>query len=182
MEKLLTNRMYLILSNPKLAKQVADFHIKNKEAFEWTEPVRYEEYYTKKGQKRYLKDDLKEAIKMNEYRFWLQIKGEKEIIGTVSISQVLLGSVKSCYLSYKLDKDFWGKGYMSEAVEEVIRFSFNNLDLYRIEAAVMPKNTKSLAIMNRFNFTQEGFSKGYLEINGKREDHLRFALIKPNDK
>ncbi len=182
MEKLLTKRMYLILSNPKLAKEVSDFHMRNKEAIEWTEPVRYPEYYTKKGQKRYLKEDLKEAIKMNEYRFWLQIKGEKEIIGTVSIAAIMLGSVKSCYLSYKLDKDFWGKGYMSEAIEEIIRFAFKDLDLYRIEAAVMPKNTKSIAVMNRFNFVQEGYSKGYLEINGKREDHLRFALINEDEK
>ncbi len=177
MDKLLTQRLYLILSNPKLAVEVADFHTRNKEAFAWTEPTRYPEYYTKKGQKVYLKEDFREAVKRNEYRFWLQVKGEKKIIGTVSIASVMFGSVKSCYLSYKLDKDYQGKGYMTEAIEEIILFAFRDLELYRIEAAVMPKNIKSLNILKRLKFEEEGYSKGYLEINGKREDHLRLALI-----
>ncbi len=177
MEKLLTPRLYLILSNPRLAKEVADFHTRNKESFAWTEPERYPEYYTKQGQKRYLKDDLKEAIKMNEFRFWLQVKGEKNIIGTVSIASVMGGSVRSCYLSYKLDKDYQGKGYMNEAIKEIIRFAFADLKLYRIEAAVMPKNLKSLAVLKKLNFEEEGYSKEFLEINGIREDHLRFALL-----
>ncbi len=181
MEKLLTQRMYLILANPKLAKEVADFNIRNKEAFLWTEPFRLDDYYTKKGQRRYLKEDLREAIKMNEYRFFLQIKGDTKVIGTVSISQVMFGSVKSCFLSYKLDKDFWGNGYMAEAVKEIIDFAFRDLKLHRIEVAVMPKNQKSLAVLKRFGFMEEGYAREYLEIAGKREDHIKFALLNNRD-
>ena len=60
---------------------------------------------------------------------------------------------------------------------EIIDFAFNTLRLHRIEAQVMPRNEKSLAIMKKFGFENEGLSKKCFEINEKWEDHYRFALL-----
>ena len=43
---LVTRRMYMTLSSPKLAKEVRDFNLRNKEALEDTEPARPNMYYT----------------------------------------------------------------------------------------------------------------------------------------
>ncbi len=177
---LVTERMYMTLSHPKLAGQVADFNRRNREILRDVEPMRPSGFYTKKGVKPYLKMDYKDTMAGTEFRYYLTLKGEKKIIGTVCIGNIAFGSVKSCVLSYKMDKDYRNQGLCSEAVAEIIRFAFDVLQLHRIEAQVMPRNEKSLAIMRKFNFENEGLSKKCLEINGKWEDHYRFALI--NDK
>ena len=170
----------MTLSNPRLAKEVADFHVRNKEAHADTEPARPSSYYDRSGMKRYLKLDYKDAMRGREFRFYLTLKGEKKVIGTVCIGSILFGSVKSCNLSYKIDKDYQNQGYCSERLEALIDFAFNTLGLHRIERQVMPRNEKSLAIMKKFNFVQEGLQRQCYEVNNKWEDHYQFAIL--NDK
>jgi len=124
-----------------------------------------------------LKEEDKASRKCQEFRFWISEKGSDEIIGTVCISNILFGSVKSCYLSYKISADCQGKGYATEAVGEVIDFAFKILQLHRIESYVMPRNTKSIRVMEKLDFMPEGLSKRCLEVNGVWEDHLRFSLL-----
>ncbi|MBQ3008739.1 MAG: GNAT family N-acetyltransferase [Oscillospiraceae bacterium] len=177
---LVTDRMYMKLAHPRLAAEVARFNERNKAILREVEPMRPSIYYTKSGMKLYLKQDYRDAMKGNEFRYYLTLKGEKKIIGTVCIGSIHFGSVKSCVLSYKMDKDYRNMGLCSEAVEEIIRFAFEILRLHRIEAQVMPRNAKSLAIMRKFNFEKEGLLKKCLEINGQWEDHYVFSLL--NDK
>ena len=174
---LVTERLYLHLAHPRLAVQVADFNLRNKEDMMDVEPRRPSAYYEKKGIKRYLKLDYADAMRGSDFRYYLTEKGSDKIIGTVCIGQVLFGSVKSCVLSYKIDKDYRGKGYCSEAVDEMIYLAFHTLRLHRIEAQVMPRNKPSLAIMEKFGFENEGLSRKCFEINEKWEDHYRFALL-----
>ena len=58
---------------------------------------------------------------------------------------------------------------------EVVQIMFDDFGLHRIEVNVVPRNERSLKVMKKLNFEQEGFSKRYLEINGKWEDHVHFA-------
>ena len=175
--RLFTPRLVLTLSHPRLAPKVAQFNTENREALADTEPNRPKEYYTTAGMRRILKEEEKASKKCEEFRFWISEKGDDRIIGTVCISNILFGSVKSCYLSYKISADCQGKGYATEAVAEVIDFAWNILQLHRIESYVMPRNQKSLRVMEKLNFIPEGLSHRCLEVNGVWEDHFRFSLL-----
>ena len=177
MYHLVTDRLVLTLSNTKLTEGVWRFHNENKDAFADTEPRRPADFYTWKGVRANLKYDDKLSRKCEEFRFWIQAKGSKEIIGTVCISSILFGSVKSCFLSYKIAEKHQGKGYASEAVKEIIHFAFTVLQLHRIESYVMPRNQKSLRVMEKLGFMPEGVSRRCLEVNGVWEDHVRFSLL-----
>lgn len=180
MYMLVSDRMYLTLANPRLAGEVARFNVRNREALADTEPARPSSFYTKKGQKQLLKLDYKDALRGREYRYYLTLKGEKKIIGTVCVGSILFGSVKSGTISYKIDKDYRNMGLCSEAMKELIDFCFNILQLHRLEALVMPRNEKSLRIMRKFGFQQEGLCRKCLEVNEVWEDHYIFGLV--NDK
>ena len=73
---LVTRRMYMTLSSPKLAKEVRDFNLRNKEALEDTEPARPNMYYTKRGCRQMLKLDYKDTMNGTEFRYYLTLKGE----------------------------------------------------------------------------------------------------------
>lgn len=177
MYRLFTERLVLTLSHPRLAARVAQFNTDNGKALADTEPNRPKEYYTAWGMKQILKEEDKASQKCEEFRFWISRKGDDEIIGTVCISNVLFGSVKSCYLSYKIGAEHQGKGYATEAVSEVIDFAWKILRLHRIESYVMPRNTRSLRVMEKLGFEKEGISRRCLEVNGVWEDHVRFSLL-----
>jgi ribosomal-protein-alanine N-acetyltransferase len=69
------------------------------------------------------------------------------------------------------------QGFMSEAIETIIAYGFEEMKLNRIEAWVSPTNMPSLAIMNKFNFKQEGLSKQHWMVDGKLDDSMIFALL-----
>ena len=63
------------------------------------------------------------------------------------------------------------------AVKAVTRFSFERLGLHRLEAACIPTNEASRAVLAKAGFAQEGLARAYLRINGIWEDHLLFGLV-----
>lgn len=75
------------------------------------------------------------------------------------------------------DDSFKGKGFMSEAMESIIAYGFQEMNLHRIEAFVGKDNVPSLKLMSNFGFTQEGHFKEHYLKNGVYEDSLAFALL-----
>ncbi|MGK0468891.1 GNAT family N-acetyltransferase, partial [Clostridium sp.] len=80
-------------------------------------------------------------------------------------------------VGYALDKQFNGKGYMTEAIKLVVRFAFNELSLHRIEAGVMPTNIGSITVLEKAGFCKEGIARKNVKINGKWKDHQMLAII-----
>ncbi|MFY0644167.1 MAG: GNAT family N-acetyltransferase [Bacteroidia bacterium] len=82
-------------------------------------------------------------------------------------------------LGYVLnDESHMNKGYMTEVLNEVLKYGFEQMQLHRIEAFVGSNNTPSLKLTSRFNFTQEGLLREHYCKEGKMEDSLIFGLLK----
>ena len=69
---------------------------------------------------------------------------------------------------------------MFEGIRLAIAYAFDTLYLHRLEANIQPGNEASINLVKRLNFTQEGFSPKYLNINGAWQDHQRWALTVEN--
>lgn len=102
------------------------------------------------------------------------------IIGICHFTQIFRGSFQACYLGYKIDYAYEGKGLMYEALQTAIQYLFENLYLHRIMANYMPANIRSAKLLNRLGFVIEGYAKEYLFINHRWEDHVLTALINQN--
>ncbi len=66
---------------------------------------------------------------------------------------------------------------MTKGVRAVIWFVFDVVRLYRLEAASLPDNKASAALLTRTGFPYEGLARRYLKINGIWQDHWLFALL-----
>ena len=73
------------------------------------------------------------------YSFLIYKSDNEDFIGEVNISNVQRGIIQSCTIGYWIAKDCEGKGMMSESLELVKEFIFNELKLHRIEAACLPQ-------------------------------------------
>ncbi|MEO6694540.1 MAG: GNAT family N-acetyltransferase [Ignavibacteria bacterium] len=120
-------------------------------------------------------DLFEKGIQISFYIF--KKKSTDNIIGNVTISNIIGGCFQSGFLGYQIDEDETGKGYAAEAVKSILNFSFLKTDLHRVEANVMTDNIASIRVLEKLNFVKEGFSRNYLNLNGKWEDHFRYALL-----
>jgi [ribosomal protein S5]-alanine N-acetyltransferase len=104
-------------------------------------------------------------------------KEDDAIVGSINLSQIFRGGFKSAYLGYQVGEPFAGRGYMTEAIELVLRYAFREMKLHRLEANIQPENGASIAIVKRAGFTKEGYSRRYLKISGRWRDHERWAIV-----
>lgn len=170
-----SDRLYLKILKPNYGRDVLEYYRRNHSFLNEWEPKRTKDFYTLSYQKRQLNNEYSMFKDNKLVRFWIVKKEDNKIIGNVCYSNIIMGNFKSCFLGYKLDKDEINKGYMSEAVKKTAQIMFEDFDLHRIEVNVVPRNIRSLKVMEKLEFEQEGFSKRYLEINGVWEDHIHFA-------
>jgi ribosomal-protein-alanine N-acetyltransferase len=98
------------------------------------------------------------------------------IVGWLNVSEIVRLGFQNGYIGYGAVAGFAGQGYMTEALELVLREAFGTLRLHRLEANIQPGNTASIALAQRAGFVYEGFSERYLKIGGRWRDHERWAL------
>jgi ribosomal-protein-alanine N-acetyltransferase len=102
------------------------------------------------------------------------------VIGYATVSNIVRGVFQCGILGYAIDEKENRKGFSTEAINGLINFSFEEINLHRLEANVIPANAASIRVLEKLNFIKDGYSKDYLKINDKWQDHLRFALINPD--
>lgn len=99
------------------------------------------------------------------------------VVGVFTLSQIALGNFRSCYLGYYGMVGFGKRGLMTEALNATMAYAFDEVGLNRVEANIQPGNARSIALVARCGFEQEGFSKRYLKIDGEWRDHERWARV-----
>ncbi|MFI6348118.1 GNAT family N-acetyltransferase [Streptomyces sp. NPDC050560] len=98
------------------------------------------------------------------------------IAGFVNISNVIGGAARSGTLSYGAFAHAARQGLTGEAVRLVVRHAFDRLGLHRLEINAQPANTASVALARGLGFRLEGYSPGFLHIDGAWRDHERWAM------
>ena len=114
-------------------------------------------------------------------RWWLSLRSQPtRVIGSVQLSSLVGGAFYSGHLGYALDAQAQGQGLMHEALEAAIAEAFSpRVNLHRLQAAVRPENSRSLAVLQRLGFAPIGLARRYLFIDGAWRDHLLFDRHNP---
>lgn len=160
------------------AQSLLALEVKNRDFFQQFTERRDDTFYTYEGQLGRIQSALRMQQEDRGYLFFIFLRSTGQLIGEVILSEVVRYNLQSCWIGYFLDKDFNGKGYMTEAVQLVVSYAFTELELHRIEAGVMPHNTGSMKVLLKAGFTKEGIARKNVNINGHWEDHQTLAIIK----
>jgi ribosomal-protein-alanine N-acetyltransferase len=173
-----TDRLILRILRPKDAGLVLDYITRNKDFLKEWETDRPDDYYTLSHQKSLLKRDYRRFQELQMLRLWIFKKDDpSKVIGTIALDNIIRGPFLSCFLGYRLDRDNINQGYTTEALGELIRIAFEDMGLHRLEANIMPRNQRSLRVVEKLGFVDEGLSRDYLKINEKWEDHIHMVLL-----
>jgi [ribosomal protein S5]-alanine N-acetyltransferase len=108
------------------------------------------------------------------YGFGIFVDGA--FAGEINISSVQRGPFQSAYVGYWIDERHAGRSYVPESLVAVARYCFEELNLHRLQIAIIPRNEASRRVVEKLQIREEGTALRYLEINGVWEDHIRYAI------
>ncbi|MFD1020979.1 GNAT family N-acetyltransferase [Thalassobacillus hwangdonensis] len=155
----------------------ADFiykHFSNEKVCEY---LYDEEIYTKKEEAIELIESYINSEEKGYNRWVLVEKSSQEPIGTCGY--FLWDKVNNiAEIGYDLWHEFWGLGYMKEALTAAIESGFTNMNLNRINAHVALENEKSANTLESLEFKREGIYRDKHLFRGKYYDHYSYSLLK----
>lgn len=102
------------------------------------------------------------------FRYLIFLRETGTFVGTVSLFGID-GDVPKAEIGYWLDSTHTGRGYMTEAVEAIVRFGCAQFDFKRIEIRCESTNEGSRLIPERLGFQLEGMLRNEdLSADGMR--------------
>ena len=141
------------------------------------EPTWPEDDLTQAAFRRRLRRQEEDISRDEAYALLIFDQTSDQLLGGITLGGVRRGVSQTGTLGYWMGASQAGKGRMTRAVSAVVEFSFSKLRLHRVEAACIPDNAPSIAVLERNGFQREGYARGYLKIDGAWRDHILFGLL-----
>lgn len=164
--------------NSKATFEVTDYYCRNREFHSEYSQTHDEKYFTNKTQKEFLFDEARDFNRGRILPLFISVKGNpRRIIGRISFFHFAYGGMQNCIIGYSLDKEEEGKGIMTESIPFVMKFLSEYYSIHRVEAYILPKNRRSINLIKRVGFKEEGIRHQFMHINGNWEDHLAFYFL-----
>lgn len=129
--------------------------------------------------------DLEEADKLvifyinanSDYisRWILILKSNNKRIGTCGFHKFNKSNM-SIELGYDLQKPYWGKGYMNEAIHAVLDYAKNHMVIRSVKACIYAEHNRSIKFAEKLGFIKTDIEE-MLEYQGKEYLHYYFELL-----
>lgn len=117
-----------------------------------------------------------------DQKVWrITLKDTREFIGLIAM-KFKAARFRSAEISYKIDVAYWGKGLATEAVEVLLQYAFDNLQLHRVEAGCAIDNVGSARVLEKVGMQREGCKRKVLPIRGNWIDGFTYAILEEDYK
>lgn len=118
-----------------------------------------------------------EFLQRKDLRLLVFLKETGEFVASSGLHRVDW-SIPKFEIGYWIDSRFSGKGYITEAVDGISQFAFEQLDANRVEIRCDSKNVKSRAVAERAEYKLEGILKNSeRDVAGELRDTCVFAKV-----
>lgn len=169
--KLETKRLLLRKFNETDTQELYSGYINQKEFL----------YYANKMSKSF-KEVKQKLINMNEkykdndfYNWAITLKDNFAIIGTINLKVNTYNN--SVEFNYAIDNRYINKGYMTEALNKIKEFAFNELLVTRFQGGCCVENIASEKVMKKCGLKYEGTLKKYIKLSDGYHDMYMYASI-----
>ncbi len=98
------------------------------------------------------------------------------LVGTIGLHTVSDVN-RSAEIAYDFAPSHWGRGLATRLCETVATWSFNALNLHRVQATVMVGNERSVRVLTRCGFRHEGLLRGFRMVRGQPGDFNIFSRL-----
>ncbi|QAA30940.1 GNAT family N-acetyltransferase [Clostridium manihotivorum] len=118
------------------------------------------------------------ATSTGEYNFAIEDIETKKYIGGCGIQKVNWLARTATVGIMIGDKNYWGKGYGTDAMKVLLDFIFNNMNINKVKLSVFSFNTRAKKSYEKCGFVVEGVLKKELFKDGKYYDEIVMAAFR----
>jgi ribosomal-protein-alanine N-acetyltransferase len=122
---------------------------------------------------------IKSFINKEGINWIIRKKSTLNIIGYTGYWRMRKEDVRA-EIGYAMKPEYWGNGFMQEALNKVIDFGINEFCIHSIEANVNPKNLSSIKLLEKVGFIKEAYFREDYLYNGKFCDSAIYSLLETN--
>jgi ribosomal-protein-alanine N-acetyltransferase len=130
---------------------------------------------------RNLDTAVAEAQSQNRTKYFFAIEDRETgvFIGTIGYTVLRTAPPgKAAEIGYFIFPEHHGKGIMPEALNEIIRFAFEETGVYRLETGCFAENRASERVMQKCGFIKEAERKSYVWHEGQLKDRVEYRLLR----
>ena len=122
---------------------------------------------------------LKEYMESDE-RWAVALKDTGKVIGGIRVyPDHNRGRFYAKMINYVLSEDYWGNGYMTEAVKRIIEYLFEESDIDLLSAFHYPENDRSKKVLEKCGFQYEiTIKQGSARYDGQVFDAVCYSILK----
>lgn len=122
----------------------------------------------------------KELEKYSDTMYWFTIRSaaDNQLLGDINLD-VLGWNARDAFVGLGIGpRDFWGRGYGTEAMQLALRFAFTELNLHRVTLTVFEYNPRAIRSYEKAGFRLEGRQRGAILREGRRWDVLYMGVLR----
>lgn len=131
------------------------------------------------GRPKNLQDEQEwfEAVSEDDAQVQFAIVHDERVIGMFGIEFTDPDS-RTARIGYFLDPDVHSQGLGTEAAELAIDYAFDELNARKLWARVFTFNEKSIGLLEKLGFTEEGRLRDHTYKNGEYQDAFIYGLLR----
>jgi RimJ/RimL family protein N-acetyltransferase len=120
----------------------------------------------------------KHAENEGNHAFTIRTLDGDRIIGGIGLDGIRWMH-RDCFVGIGLgDREFWGKGYGTDAMKIILRYAFSELNLQRVTLDVFEYNQRGVRSYEKAGFVIEGRQRGQILREGRRWDVIFMGILR----
>jgi ribosomal-protein-alanine N-acetyltransferase len=120
---------------------------------------------------------IDEKIENNEGINWaITLKNDPKLIGLIGHYRIKPEHFRA-EIGYMLLPEYHGKGIISEAIKETVKYGFEIMKLHSIEAVIDPENLASEKVLQKSGFVKEAHLKENEYYEGRFLDSVIYSIL-----
>lgn len=112
----------------------------------------------------------------NPGAFAISLKEENKCIGCIDLRPVPEHDKAS--FGYVLNRQYWDRGYMTEALNALLQFAFKTLEVNRVESTHYIGNEGSGKVMEKCGMKKEGVARQQVIVKGNFRDVVHYGVLR----
>lgn len=105
-------------------------------------------------------------------------RADKQLIGNCGLHRIDLKNRSATYGIFIGDKNYWGKGYGTDATRVLLEFAFEELGLNRVELWVYAFNTRAQRAYEKVGFQRDGVRRQGVYREGQFHDEILMSILR----
>lgn len=133
--------------------------------------------HSPQGVKKWLEEDL-DKDPPPFYLFMMHTLADDRLIGEIGLDGVRFQHGDTFVGLGIGERDYWGKGYGTDAMRIILRYAFQELNLHRVSLDVFEYNPRAIHAYEKAGFKIEGRARQFLHRDGRRWDLIFMSILR----